>query len=67
VVVHHALIVTNYYFTWCNVVTHVIFNTCSGSIICHIGKVYFEVFFKCHFELHGENSMKIIKVFEITR
>jgi hypothetical protein len=38
----------------------VIFNTCFDSIICYIGKFYFEDFLNCPFELLGENHMKII-------
>jgi hypothetical protein len=66
VVTHHVITVTNYHFTWCSVVMNVIFNTCVGSIICYIGKFYFEdFFFNCNFKLFGENCMKIITTGQI--
>jgi hypothetical protein len=41
----HAITVTNYCFTWCSVVINVIRNICFGSIICYIGKFYYEDIF----------------------
>jgi hypothetical protein len=39
---------------------------CFGSIICYIGKFCFEDFLlNCHFELFGENCMKIITAGQI--
>jgi hypothetical protein len=50
----------------CRVQINVIFNACFGSIICYIGKFYFEdVFLNCHFVLFGENCMKSITTGEI--
>jgi hypothetical protein len=57
------------------VLINLIFNTCSGSIIRHIGKFYFKDFLNCNFKLY-ENwqyrsdfslELRIIKVFKITR
>jgi hypothetical protein len=56
----HAITVTNYCFTWCSVVIKAILNTCFGSIICYIGKFYFENLLNCHFALFEENDMKIL-------
>jgi hypothetical protein len=42
-----------------------IFNTCLGSIICYVGKFYFQDFMNCHFKLFGENCMKIITTGQI--
>jgi hypothetical protein len=51
--------VTDYCFKWCRVMM-VIFNTCFGSIICHIGKFYFKDFLNCYFKVFGDKCMKII-------
>jgi hypothetical protein len=48
-------------FMWCSVVVIVIFNTCFSSIVCYIGKFYFEdITLNCRFKLFGDNCMKII-------
>jgi hypothetical protein len=61
-----AIAVTNYRFTWCSVVIKVICNTCFGSIICYVGKFYFEdILLNCHLELFGENYMEIITTGQI--
>jgi hypothetical protein len=66
VVACHAITVANYPFTWCSVVINVISNSCFGSVICYIGKFYIEdIVFNCHFELFGENCMKIITTGQI--
>jgi hypothetical protein len=56
----HTITVTNYHFMWCSIVINVIFSTCFGSIICYIGKFYFEDFLNCNFKLFGEKCMEII-------
>jgi hypothetical protein len=41
---------TNYSFTWCSLLINVIFNTCFSSVICYIGRYYFEdIVFKLSF------------------
>jgi hypothetical protein len=58
---YHKLLFTCY-----SVVTNVIFNTCFGSIICHIGKFNFkDNVLNFHFELFRENCMKIITTGQI--
>jgi hypothetical protein len=52
--------VTNYCFLRCSVVIKAIVNTCFSSIICYIGKFYFEDFLYSYFKLFKENYMKII-------
>jgi hypothetical protein len=51
-------------FLWC-VMKVVIFNTCFGSIIWYMVKLYFEDFSNCHFELFEEHCMEIITIGQI--
>jgi hypothetical protein len=66
---------------WYSIVINVIFSTCFGSFICHIGKFYFrdicfklsfqfiwgELYENYHYRTDFSFELRIIKDFEIIR